>query len=1322
MAQIFISHASPDNALAAEILAWLEAQGIVSTFLDFDAQQGIAAGADWERVLYRELTAAQAILLVVTNRWLASKWCFVEFAQARALGKAIFPLVCEAVPQGSIASDLQKLDLTKDRDDALSRLGAELHRLLSHTHGGFPWDPHRAPYPGLLSFAFADAAIYFGRDQEVRQLMERLNARRAQGGVKLVVVLGASGSGKSSLVRAGVLPRLDRSKESWIVVPPIRLRNAPLDELALALATAAKCPETWREKLTLLGDAESLSGFARDLRAAQNRPSAEILITIDQAEELYPSAGEHPGRTVFFQVLNRLLDAKLPFLVLMTLRSDFLGRLQQDKELTAPFEPFGLKPLQPDRIRDIILGPAAVAGLHVEPALVDAVQLEAHGNDVLPLIAFALRELYDRHHGSGGLTAAAYHALGDPAAGILPLENAVRRKADEVVNDAAWTAEDLLALRDAFVSTLVRVNQEGEYVRRTARMEEIPVRARPLLEKLAQARLLTMSGEGNDTLVEVAHEALIRKWPRLRAWLDEEREFLLGKDQLERDMAEWTAAATARKADALLTGLKLARAHAWLLSRPHQLTAAERDFITQSQAAHVLVVRSRERTRRRILLGAVLSAAILLVLLAAAVWQTYTADSLRLASQAIEHVHDDLGLAMTEAVESASRSHTHEAETALNAVLSAGATERLILHHGSPLESAAYAPNGQFLASAADDGSVRLWNAGTGKLRATLRGHSASVLRLAFSRDSAMLASGGADGSLCVWDTASGNPLWTQKAHAASLTALEFSPQGDVLVSASVDHTARLWNARSGQQVWPPLDESAPIDLAAFLADGTTIVLMSRDGEFTLWNSTDGTTRRPTLPFPSAQVAAMLTPDRERLLVMDQERQVRLWDVRGNALLPPAVPLDKTFHPRGIAPDDSTVASSSPGGDVALIELAQGFHVRTLAGHTAEVTSASFSRDGSRLLTASRDRSAKLWDVTTGALLANLTGSQQAVVSAEFSPDGREILTASSDGTARIWQLGDARLAPPLIAAQGHRVFAFLPADTAEGIRVLTSNGNGFGSILDGNGKTVATLAGSADALAAGAFSESGTRAVTANSNGLLQLWDTSSGQPVGSPFGPEDGLSSVAFSADASVVVSAGFNGAQRWSTVDRKPLPRLASDGLSPIESAHFSRDGNFLVTGNMDRQATIWDLANPRRVPILLSGRHSGPVLDAGFSPDGKRIVTAGLDHTARIWDSHSGAHLFDLDGHTGTIFSAEYSLDGTKIVTASDDHTVRLWDAASGRQIASVAVPSAGSPHAEFTPDGRAVVASASAGRLVILRTGFDDLLQWAKQHVPVDVRP
>lgn len=639
MARVFISHSSRDSEPAARIKTWLHEQGFDTPFLDFDKHAGIPPGADWERTLYREIEISEAVIIVQTPNWMESKWCFAEFTQARALGKAIFPVIETPDGDSLISPDIQALDLRKDREGGLERLARQLTQIALDAQGGFAWDASRPPYPGLLAFQEEDAALYFGRDDDIRRLIERLEARRAQGGTRLVALLGASGSGKSSLLRAGVIPRLKRAGRNWIVVPTMRPQVNPVDELsrALAIACGPKCD--WRQLRNglLEGDvARVLDDIANDMRIKAGANEAQILMPIDQAEELFGAADADQARR-FLDILSVALGGKLPFIAVLAMRSDYLGLLQSAQHLTARFEEFSLGPMPLGRIAQIIQGPARVAGLTVDDALVQEAVHDAETEDALPLLAFALRELYDRSGGTNHLSLAEYKALGDTKAGFTPLENSVRKAADTVIAELAPAEDELAALRDAFVPAMVRVNDQGEYVRRPARWDDLPAKSHRLLERLAKARLLIVGLEGDARMVEVAHEALLRKWPLLRGWLDDAREFLIGRQQLDQDLHDWERADPRDKPGALLTGLKLNRVRAWLAERPHQLTAAERAYAQLSIQQAEAEEQRKLRLRRNITRASLGAAVVLAFVAVLAGWQwmkaTQAVDSLDRAAK-----------------------------------------------------------------------------------------------------------------------------------------------------------------------------------------------------------------------------------------------------------------------------------------------------------------------------------------------------------------------------------------------------------------------------------------------------------------------------------------------------------------------------------------------------------------------------------------------------------------------------------------------------------------------------------------------------------------
>jgi WD40 repeat protein len=1369
MSQIFISHSSRDPEQAARLLAWLHANGFSETFLDFDKHAGLAPGADWERTLYREMAGADAVLLILTKNWFDSKWCFAEFTQARALGKAIFPLIEAPTGETIVSPDIQHLDLLKDREGGLARLAAGLTEIVLNSRGGFEWDRKRPPYPGLLAFDEADAAIYFGRDDDIRRLIERLNARRAQGGAKLVAVLGASGAGKSSLLRAGVLPRLKREKRNWIVLPPFRPQLHPLEELAQSIAISLGSAANWRQWRDAFAEADparALSDLARDLRAAHGSNEAQIVITVDQSEELFGAADKTEAER-FLRVLNALQHEHLPFLVLMALRSDYLGQLQEAPTLTAPFEEFSLKPMPLARVRDIIEGPARVAGLTVDDAMIMAAMHDAATDDALPLLAFALRELYDRFGAKKHLTLEAYRALGDDAAHLSPLENAVRRKADEVLAAAKSSPEDLRALRDAFIPAMVRVNAEGEYVRRPSAFDVLPPEARPLIERLAKARLLIIEKERDVTIVEVAHEALLRKWPLLRGWLDEEREFLIGKDQLEQDLRDWESAPPEHKTDALLTGLKLTRARSWLISKPLQLTAAERKFIESSVEHYEADAARRERVRRRVQKITVVAAVALAIGMAASIWAwrsavglVAAADSSRLAAQSQQALaFGELDSALRLAVGAAERSPSEPAETALRKVLE-GPLEHLILHHGGPVYVAAFSPDGKRIVTASADKTARVWDASTGQLIATLTGHTGPVNDASFSPDSTRIVTASQDNSARVWDASSGNLLATLNGHTAEVRKAMFSPDGTHIVTAASDNTARVWDAQSGALLETLSGHTGAVYTARFSRDGKLVVTASDDHTARVWDAATGRSLATLSGHSGVVYSAAFSPDGARVVTASADNTARVWDAQTGHAAFTLTGHTAAVYDAAFSPDGTKIVTASADNTAREWQADGGNPLATLTGHTAEVREAEFSPDGRRIVTASQDKTSRVWDAETGNLLANLTGHTDVVLAAAFSPDSTRIVTAGQDGTARAWDTDaghaveiltghtglvcDAQFSPDgtrVVTASQDKTARVWDAATGQSVATLTSdaiwvftaafspdsksvvtasgdNGGGNARVWDAaTGRLLATLTGHTGALNDAEFSPDGKQIVTASHDRTARLWDAGSGRLLATLTGHTGPVLWATFSPDSKLVVTAsGDDTARVWDAATGQ-LVHTLSGHTGGLSRAVFSPNGKMIVTASYDHTARVWDAETGALLQTLTG--HASSINDAEFSRDSKRIVTASSDRTARVWDAETGALLATLSGHTRLVTSAAFSPDGTRVATSSADNTARLWDPETGLLLGTLTGHTNRVYVANFSPDGKFLLTSSADFTARIFIADLPDLLAWAKQQLPID---
>jgi TIR domain len=608
VSRIFISHSSKNNDKAVVMQEWLKAHGWDDVFLDLDPQQGLLPGERWQDALKSAADRCQAVLLLVTPEWLASKWCLAEFLLAKQLGKRLFPVLVaqvgiDALPLEMSSSD-QAVDVVGD-PQGWDRLKAGLKRAgLDPETYAFP--SNRRPYPGFEPLTEQDAAIFFGREALILRGLDRLRIMSEAGFERALIILGASGAGKSSFLRAGLWPRLERDDRNFLPLPVIRPDRGALNgrsglwpSLEAAIAKYARHPAVAqlpraRAEIAKLVSTSGLAPIFSALRAAASAATGAvkpptIVLSIDQAEELLNDEGKDEADR-FLELCTACLAADPKVLIAAAIRSDAYPRLQCDTRLQKiAFEPFDLPPIAEGALRVVIEGPARIATppLKLDPNLVETLLDEANGQDALPLLAFALGRLYQEYGAEGHLTLGQYDEMGR-------IKGAVAAAVDQALKKGRTERglpqdEDSLRvlLRETFIPHLARVRRDGEFVRRIAVKSEIPAAAHPLVDALAEARLLIRDKRpgGGDEIVEVAHEALLREWPLLRSWLEADREFLLAKEQLEVDIAVWKNSPHPQNGNLLLSGSKLARASAWLLERrPDEFSGAERAYIAASMS------------------------------------------------------------------------------------------------------------------------------------------------------------------------------------------------------------------------------------------------------------------------------------------------------------------------------------------------------------------------------------------------------------------------------------------------------------------------------------------------------------------------------------------------------------------------------------------------------------------------------------------------------------------------------------------------------------------------------------------------------------------
>ncbi|MCY2978559.1 MAG: toll/interleukin-1 receptor domain-containing protein [Planctomycetota bacterium] len=568
---LFISHKTEDKAIANEMLRRTLEHGysVKQIFLDSDPGSGIEAGASWERKIYESLKHTRAMIVLCSPNWLKSQWCFVELGYAKAMAIEVFPIIIEKCDVGSTLNTTQAIDLTTKegacligaaRDTALNRLWTALEEQHLGPKDNLPWpppgEPDNCPFPGLMYFDEKHAPVFFGREQERDTVIKQLKAMRSCGVPRLLMIVGGSGSGKSSLLRAGVLPWLRHPTEQrdWLVLPTLRYGETPNDDVTLharlAEVIADRYPQNhprrpdWKE-LRDKFEADDVERAARDFvdatvdlcqaqrqdgsqRATASDQAPTTLLVIDQFEELLTAAAR-PSMQKFLRFLRTLLSrSNGRFLVIGTMRSDYLDTYEQHAEsLKPPFlELYRLPPFPWERVTEVIVKPAGRVDVTFTEELITRLKGDAPNCDALPLLAFTLEKLFRQCASDDVIELREYEQLGGMTGAITQAVTHI------LPHDLAKKTEQDLRL--SFVMHLAQVNERDEFVRRPARWSQIPDAAKPLLEQFVRERLLHRSGEAGE-LIEVSHEALFRSWDQLTKWLNESSRILLWRRDVEHD-------------------------------------------------------------------------------------------------------------------------------------------------------------------------------------------------------------------------------------------------------------------------------------------------------------------------------------------------------------------------------------------------------------------------------------------------------------------------------------------------------------------------------------------------------------------------------------------------------------------------------------------------------------------------------------------------------------------------------------------------------------------------------------------------------------------
>jgi len=879
------------------------------------------------------------------------------------------------------------------------------------------------PYRGLFAFREEDAPFFKGRSAFTPMLVEAVQQQ------SLVAVIGPSGSGKSSVVFAGLIPLL-RSEQKWRIVT-FRPGDRPFRNLAAKLVPLLETHRSETDQLLEINK-QTIALRQGDLalrdvvtRILEKNFGDRFLLVVDQFEELYTLCRDARERLLFLDSLLEAVERTPNFTLVLTLRADFLGQ-------ALSYRPFGdalqyadlkLSPMNREELQAAVEQPATMLGVTIESGLteriIDAVSAEPGD---LPLLEFALNQLWAKQR-DAQLTHAAYEEIGG-------VEAALSRYAEEAYG--RLNEEEKERARRIFIQ-LVRPGEGTEDTRRLATRTEVGEENWDLVTRLASDRLVVSSRDeaaGEET-VEIVHEALIGGWFRLRSWIDVDRSFRTWQERLRASLRQWEA--SGRDEGAFLRGVPLAEAESWLQSRPVELSPTERVFIQLSLALRDRERKQQERIRQRTIIGLTGGLAVVSILAVGAFRQWQRAEigrtnaelnSLSERSQALFN-EGNRSEALIESLKAGLLLKWSTWETQADTRTQVVATLQQVVYGLRELRilkgysggNISFSPDGKTIASASDDRTVKLWSI-EGRELHTFKGHSSKVTSVSFSPDGKTIASASEDKTVKLWSI-EGTQLHTFKGHSGAVTSVSFSPDGKTIASASSDGSVKLWSIE-GTQLHSLKEQNGEVTSVGFSPDGKTITFVNGDQTVKRWSIEsrefmlirDGE-EEVILEGKEGEAYLLISvresPDGKTIAFASEDKTVKLWSKDGSLFSTSTMDITIPIW-RG---DNRKEEISYSRGEVPII-VSRGSRIETrierystkldLKGHSGAVTSVSFSPDGKTIVSASEDKTVKLWSMSIeGEQLHTLKGHSGSVTSVSFSPDGKTIASASSDGTIILW-------------------------------------------------------------------------------------------------------------------------------------------------------------------------------------------------------------------------------------------------------------------------------------------------------------------------------
>ncbi|MFB2804324.1 hypothetical protein [Microcystis sp. BLCC-F209] len=1058
-----------------------------------------------------------------------------------------------------------------------------------------------SPYLGLRKFEVDDKDRFFGRDNWIVELTDYLKQKN------VLLLLGASGSGKSSLVQAGLIPKL---KDDFGANRLVNLTFVP-DVNPFESFYGCLLANRYKQSQAKLAQAVKEDTLINVVEGLKNN-SDLWFIFIDQFEELFTRTPK-TERDIFIKSLIKLIENNDSLVkIVMTMRADFLDKLSPYPSLGKIHDQYSkmLTDMDESELRLAIAEPAARNGVIFEQGLINQIIADFYEQaGSLPLLQYTLDLLWEKDHIQNRvLNIKTYQEIGG-------VTGALEKQADKIYSK--FNEQQRKAAEEIFLELISLEGKEAVSRRADKSSFEQEEMQREVLYQLIDNRLLVSKGEDGKATVEVAHEALLRSWKVLQDLIREKEEIIVLRSRLYADAKQWD---DLQKQDAvkasseLWGGSKLTRIVNLIKEKSlSNLDDVAVKFIKasyhyQKQREKIEAERKRREVKTELSLANSLG--------------RYSLSLFNEGGKDLE--------AFIEMIKAGKILQKYEVSDtkvmdALQKVLTEGREYNRLDGHNGSVNSVSFSPDGKTLATGSSDNTIKLWDVETGKEIRTLSGHNGyargednHISSVSFSSDGKTLTSGSNDDTIILWNVETGEEIRTLSGHNGSVNSVSFSPDGKTLATGSRDKTIKLWNVETGQKIRTLSGHKWSVNSVSFSRDGKTLASGSSDNTIKLWNVETGEEIR-TLSWHNREVNSVsFSSDGKTLATGSEDTTIKLWDVETGKGIRTLSGHNGSVYSVSFSNDGKTLASGGWDNTIKLWNVETGQEIRTLSGHNGFVESVSFSSDGKTLASGSRDKTIKLWNVETGKEIRTISGHNDRVNSVSFSNDGKTLASGGWDNTIKLWNV-----------------------ETGEEIRTLSGHNGSVNSVSFSNdGKT----------LASGGW------------DNTIKLWNVETGKEIRTLSGHNDSVNSVSFSPDGKKLASGSRDKTIKLWNVETGQEIRTLFGHNDSVSSVSFSSDGKILASGSYDTTIKLWNVQTGQEIRTL-SG-HNGNVLSVSFSPDGKTLVSGSADNTIKLWNVETGQEIRTLKGHDGHVLSVNFSPDGKTLVSGSEDGTIKLWNGNNG----------------------------------------------------------